>query len=323
MKHVVRIHEGDQNFPFGALQAIKAFLANDDIMANPEKPEHNKIIEEMKLEAALILHNSPYAEVRAVVDNHDDPAMPVSTVRAWTIGMHFVVVMAVVNQLFSIRMPSILLMTDVSQLLAFPLAKGWERWIPRGVYLTIPLSGHRVELNPGRFNKKEHMLIAILSGMSASMPYSNQIFWVQYLPFYFNQPHARNFGYMLVNNLATSFIGYGMAGVARRFLVYPSYCVWPASLVAIALNRALHDEDNQSVPGPLGRIWSMSRYRFFFVASGLMFVYFWIPNYAFTALSTFAWMCWIRPWNRELNVLTGMRNGLGVSSVTCLASLAM
>lgn len=156
------------------------------------------------------------------------------------------------------------------------------------------------------------MLIAIMSAVSAATPYSNNIFWVQYLPSYFNQPHARSFGYMLVNNLATSFIGYGMAGVIRRFLVYPSYCVWPASLVTIALNTALHRDDNQPVPGPLCRSWSVSRYRFFMLAFGFMFVYFWIPNYAFTALSAFTWMCWIRPWNRELNVLTGFKNGTGV-----------
>ena len=38
-----------------------------------------------------LMQNSPYAEVRAVVDNHDDIAMPASTFRAWFIGTIFVV----------------------------------------------------------------------------------------------------------------------------------------------------------------------------------------------------------------------------------------
>lgn len=280
-------------------------------MANPD--QHQQIVGEMKLEAALISTNSPYAEVRAVVDNHDDPNLPVSTLRAWVLGILFAAFISFVNQLFSIRMPAITLMADVSQLLAFPVAKAWERWVPRGVGFTIPFFNQRVELNPGRFNKKEHMLIAIMSNVSVMMLYSNFIFWVQWLPFYFNQPYAGGFGYMLINNLATSFIGYGIAGVARCFLVYPSYCVWPKSLVTIALNSALHNEQNHVVPGPFKKMWSVSRYRFFFIAFCFMFVYFWIPNYAFVALSTFTWMCWIRPWNRELNVLTGMKNGTGVS----------
>ncbi len=44
----------------------------------------------MKVEAALIANNSPYAEVRAVVDNTDDPSLHCSTVRAWIIGLFYV-----------------------------------------------------------------------------------------------------------------------------------------------------------------------------------------------------------------------------------------
>ena len=310
MKHIVQLHDGDPNFPFEAMQSIKEFISNRDIAENPHK--HEAIIEEMKLEAALITNNSPYAEVRAVVDNHDDPTTPVSTVRAWVIGLFFSAFISFVNQLFSIRLPSITLTADVAQLLAFPVAKAWERWVPRGIGFTIPYFGAYLEFNPGKFNKKEHMFIAIMASVSIMMPYSNYIFWVQYLPFYFNQAYARSFGYMFINNLATNFMGYGLAGIARRFLVYPSYCVWPASLVTIALNSSLHDEGNVAVPGPFKKIWTISRYRFFFLAFALMFVYFWIPNYLFSALSVFAWMTWIAPNNRELTVLTGMSNGMGL-----------
>jgi hypothetical protein len=57
----------------------------------------------MKLEAALITNNSPYAEVRAVVDNKDDPSTPCSTVRAWAIGIFFSVFLAFVNQVCRLR----------------------------------------------------------------------------------------------------------------------------------------------------------------------------------------------------------------------------
>jgi hypothetical protein len=36
----------------------------------------------------------------------------------------------------------------------------------------------------------------------------------------------------------SQFVGYGMAGLTRRFLVYPSYAVWPTSLVTIAREPA-------------------------------------------------------------------------------------
>lgn len=282
-------------------------------MENPEK--HESLIEEMKLEAALITNNSPYAEVRAVVDNHDDPNTPVSTIRAWTLGIVFSVFLAFVNQLFSIRQPPIRFDTNVAQLLAYPLGKAWERWMPRAK-IPIPFSGgKKIDLNPGRFNKKEHMLIAIMANTSRSTPYTNYIIWTQVHKPFFNQQYARDFSYMFLNGFATNFIGYGLAGLTRKFLVYPSYCVWPSSLVTIALNTALHNEENNPVKGPFGKIWKISRYNFFMVTFAMMFVYFWFPNYIFTVLSYFSWMTWIAPNNLHLTVLTGFKNGLSVSEL--------
>jgi hypothetical protein len=60
-------------------------------------------------------------------------------------------------------------------------------------------------------------------------------------------------------------------------------------------------------------MWNISRYRFFMVVFGAMFVYFWFPNYLFQVLTYFSWMAWIAPDNLHLNILTGMQNGLGVS----------
>jgi OPT family oligopeptide transporter len=43
-----------------------------------------------------------------------------------------------------------------------------------------------------------------------------------------------------------------------------------------------------------------------------MFVYYWLPGYLFTALSTFNWMTWIAPQNFTLAILTGSSLGLGL-----------
>ena len=58
---------------------------------------------------ALVLEDeSPYPEVRAAVANTDDPTMPVSTLRAWIIGLIWAVLIPGVNQLFHFRYPSII-----------------------------------------------------------------------------------------------------------------------------------------------------------------------------------------------------------------------
>ncbi|KAI3559083.1 OPT oligopeptide transporter [Colletotrichum abscissum] len=307
METVLRIHNRDPNFPHSVLMKIHEFLDNQDVFERPEK--HEQLIWEMKLEAALITNNSPYAEVRAVVDNKDDPSLPCGTIRAWTIGVFFSVFLAFINQLFSIRQPLISIESNVAQLLAFPLGKAWEKFMPNTIFSVF---GYKIPLNPGRFNKKEHMLIAIMANTAKSLPYTQYIVWTQVLPQYFNQPYAKSFAYQILIALSTNFIGYGLAGLTRRFIVYPSYCVWPASLVTIALNSALHNENNIAVPGPFKRLYSMTRYKFFLWSFAAMFVYFWFPNYIFEVLTFFSWMTWISPDNHNLEILTGFRNGLGM-----------
>jgi len=133
----------------------------------------------MKVEAALITTNSPYSEVRAVVDNHDDVDIPCSTVRAWTIGIGFSILLGFINQLFSIRTPAITVSSNVAQLLSYPIAKAWEWALPDW---GVTLFGSRISLNPGKFSKKEHMLITIMANVAYNTPYTANIIWTQYLP---------------------------------------------------------------------------------------------------------------------------------------------
>lgn len=108
------------------------------------------------------------------------------------------------------RQPLISIESNVAQLLAFPIGKAWEKWMPNAM---IPLGfGIKLPLNPGRFNKKEHMLIAIMANTAKSLPYTQYIVWTQVLPQYFNQPYAKSFAYQILIALSTNFIGYGLAG---------------------------------------------------------------------------------------------------------------
>ncbi|KAL1863148.1 hypothetical protein Daus18300_008141 [Diaporthe australafricana] len=305
-EQLIYTHGTDPNFPSAALEHLKEFLNMGEHFEKPD--EHARAIHEAKIKIALLTGNSPYAEVRAVVDAHDDPSMPVSTIRAWVIGMGFVVLVAFVNQLFMVRQPSISLGTTVVQLLAFPIGKAAERFLPD---VGFTLFGVRHSLNPGRFNQKEHMLISIMASVGSTMPSSRYIIFTQWMDKYFGQKYAKSFAYQILLALSTNLMGYGFAGLSRRFLVYPSFCLYPRSLVTIALNKALNNEVNHPVSGPLNKVFSMSQYRFFSAAFIGMFVYFWFPDYIFTALSVFNWIAWIAPQNFALATITGMNKGLG------------
>jgi hypothetical protein len=96
---------------------------NSEVLEHPER--HSDLVTEMKVEAALILNNSPYASVRSAVDNKDDPSIPCSTIRAWVIGTVFSFIMSAVNQFFSIRQPRVSIPSNVAQLLAYPIGKSY------------------------------------------------------------------------------------------------------------------------------------------------------------------------------------------------------
>ena len=108
--------------------------------------------------------------------------------------------------------------------------------------------------------------------------------------------------------LSTNFIGYGLAGLTRRFLVYPSRAVWPANLATIALNRAFHAQSNNVVNG-----WTVSRMRWLMYCFTTMFIYFWFPNYILRAMSYFNCITWIAPENVKLAAIAGSVTGLGLN----------
>ncbi|KAJ6616612.1 OPT-domain-containing protein [Mycena sp. CBHHK59/15] len=280
------------------------YLFDEDLKQNPAEYKH--VYEELKVEAAMIVINSAYTEVRAVVDNHDDPSIPASTFRAWVIGTIFVGAGGFINQFFSIRFPGITVGSNVAQVLAYPCAKLME-FLPTTQY---KIFGYTWSLNPGPFNPKEHMIITIMANVGFNTPYTNNIIWVQYLPLYFNQSWATGFGYQILVALSTNFIGYGLAGLTRRFLVYPASAIWPTNLSIIALNRAFHAEKETVANG-----WRISRMRWFVYCFSAMFCYFWFPDFIFQALSYFNWMTWIAPDNVNLAAVTGSVSGLGLNPI--------
>lgn len=222
----------------------------------------------MKMEAILATENSPYAEVRANVDATDDPSLPVLTIRVWIIGCVFSAAGSFIDAFFTMRNPPVYIGANVAQLLAYPCGKFFERVLPDWRFNFFG----QHSLNPGRFNYKEHMLIVIMANVSFTNQYMTYIVPTQALPMFFNESFAYNFGYQILGAIGINFVGYGLAGLTRRFLVFPAAAVWPATMSVVALNKAFHTEENQAVKGPFGRLYTLSRIRLFVYAFAAMFV---------------------------------------------------
>jgi hypothetical protein len=157
-----KIHQHDQNFPRTALDRMQEFL---------ERPEHetqelskvhsyDELLKEMKLEAVLATENSPYLEVRANVDPTDDPTLPSLTFRVLLLGTLLSGLGSFVDTLFANRLPSVFISANVAQLIAYPCGKFLAKVMPTRKFRTF---GKEWSFNPGRFNAKEHMLIAIMA----------------------------------------------------------------------------------------------------------------------------------------------------------------
>ncbi|KAB8275269.1 OPT oligopeptide transporter protein-domain-containing protein [Aspergillus minisclerotigenes] len=105
---------------------------------------------------------------------------------------------------------------------------------------------------------------------------------------------------------------FGLAGLARRWIVYPAALIWPTSLSSTVLFRALHEPEESSPANG----WTITRYRFFIYFTIFGFVLFWFPDYIWTSLSTFAFITWIVPHNQVVNTLFGMNSGLGLLPIS-------
>lgn len=211
--------------------------------------------------------------------------------------------------LFSLRSPQIVITSIVAQLVAYPIGNGWALIMPKKTFRTF---GREWSLNPGPFNMKEHTIIVVMANCSfgGGAAYSTDILVAQQA-FY-----GQNFGwwFKLLLTWTTQMLGYGLAGLARRFLVWPAAMIWPTNLVNTSLFYALHDH-SPADPVKTGG-WSIGRYKWFLYVALGSFCWYWVPGFIFQALSVFSFITWIRPNNVIVNQLFGGYSGISLLPIT-------
>jgi hypothetical protein len=89
-----------------------------------------------------------------------------------------------------------------------------------------------------QFNKKEHAAICIMCAAAANTPEAMTVLAVQKL--YYNIRPSAGVGVFLI--LSTQMLGYGVAGLLRKTLVYPSNMLYPSNLPTASLLENLHKD---------------------------------------------------------------------------------
>ena len=134
--------------------------------------------------------------------------------------------------------------------------------------------------------------------------------------------YKQSFGWLwqMMFGITTLCTGYGLAGLARRFLVWPAAMIWPANLVNCTLFYALHDHSPSDPMRTNG--WSISRYKWFLYVFVGSFVWYWFPGIIFQGLTWFSWITWIWPDSTVVNQLFGGYSGYGLMSLSLVSPLA-
>ncbi|KAG0167683.1 hypothetical protein DFQ28_010237 [Apophysomyces sp. BC1034] len=279
-------------------------------LALPENVISSEIYLE-KAERIDSVEDSPIEEVRASVPPTDDTTLPTATFRAWFWGIVFSMAISFTNQFFWFRANPLTIKVIVVQLLAFPAGHLFQKILPEW---TIGFGRFKFSLNPGPFSVKEHVLITVMANAAATSFDAIDIIVVQKL--YYNQNWGFGGGVLLV--LTTSVLGFGFAGILRRYLVRPAGMVWPINLVNATLFHTLHRKvpkevaDAEAVTPGL----SLTRNKFFMIAFVASFCWYFFPGYIIPVVTSISWICWIKKDSVLVSQLGSGINGLGLGSFT-------
>ncbi|KAL7116817.1 hypothetical protein ACP275_03G029400 [Erythranthe tilingii] len=249
---------------------------------------------------------SPIEQVRLTVPNGDDPTLPVWTFRMWFLGLLSCILLSFLNTFFSYRTEPLTVTMISVQVATLPIGRFMANVLPTTKF-TVPGFGSRLfSLNPGPFNMKEHVLISIFANAGSAFG-GGSAYAVEIVDI-IKAIYKRNISFIasLLLVLTTQVLGYGWAGILRKYVIEPAEMWWPSSLVQVSLFRALHEKESSK----------NSRARFFLIAMGCSFCWYIFPGYLFPTLSNISLLCLAYPNSVTAQQIGSGMRGLGIASFT-------
>ncbi|KAJ8650203.1 hypothetical protein MRB53_003226 [Persea americana] len=251
------------------------------------------------LEISTDSENSPVEQVALTVPTTDDPSIPVLTFRMWVLGTLSCVLLSFLNQFFWYRKEPLSITSISAQIAVVPLGHLMASWLPTRVFFEG--SKWEFSLNRGPFNVKEHVLITIFANSGAGTVYAIHV--VTAVKIFYKKTITFFVAFLVV--LTTQVLGFGWAGIYRRYLVEPAAMWWPYNLVQVSIFRALHEKEKRRKGG-------VTRNQFFLIAFLCSFAYYVFPGYLFPMLTSLSWICWVFPSSILAQQLGSGLSGLGL-----------
>jgi len=237
--------------------------------------------------------------VTQVIDLDDDVNLNPWTFRMFFIGMGLSCFGAVLEEIYYFKPQviyvSLMFLTVIAYAAGEAMSYLIPRWGPVGRFL-----------NPGPFNMKEHAAIVIMASSASVSAYSTLVIAAQKL-YYGGYP---NQGGAVFITIGTQLIGYGMAGMMRRTLLWPTKMLYPENLPITTVLETLHQD----------KAGNRKRMKVFWIIFACLLVWEIVPEYMFTLLIGFSVFCLADQNNLVFTNLFGGANGnegLGFLSI-CL-----
>lgn len=224
------------------------------------------------------------------------------TFRYFLLSFLFVIPGAFLDTMNSFRTTSAPYGVLIVQLLAYPLGAKLAQILPSK---EINLGLFKFNLNPGPWTVEESVLVTLTAASGAT---GNQgTFGISLAKIFYNIDipawAALAFMYGIVG------IGYSYGAIARNFVLYDPKFIWPKALMQTSLFRMQKKEAmNGKGLSPQMKI--------FLVGMTGMFLWQFLPEFAFPLMSSLAVLCWMAPYNKTLNFLGSGLGGLGFLNIS-------
>lgn len=187
------------------------------------------------------------------------------------IGLGLSAFAAVLQETFYFKPQVIYVSTMFLTVLSYALGEGMAAFIPRWG----PVGRF---LNPGPFNKKEHAASVLMASAAAVSALSTEALAVQKL-FYGGYPSAAA-GIFIT--MSSQLIGYGIAGMMRNALVFPTKMLYPINLPITSVLELLHHADKSD---------TKRRLKVFWIVFAALFFWEFLPEYIFPLLTGVSVFC--------------------------------
>ncbi|SAM83180.1 related to peptide transporter Mtd1 [Ustilago bromivora] len=208
------------------------------------------------------------------------------TLRSITLGLIGATFQAVLTQIYRFKPTQVTISGTFLAIVIYIVGVGWAKLLPTrsglvlrfGDRLPAWLLGMVHLINPGPFGLKEHAIASITASSASNGAHSSDVFGTQKL-FYPSMPVSSTTAVLSI--LSIGLFGYGLAGIFRPIIVYPSSMVYWPTLPLVDLFQALHWDKSCS----------HKRLKLFWWSFSLMGIYEILPAYIFPTLNSLSIPC--------------------------------